>query len=322
MKTRLVRLFIAALVLALMAIVIVQQFGTQFQSDRTQSGTLVSQQGQVSREQDLNKAFKPASFLTIFETDNVLLISGVAEPNTVISIMDANVMRRQFTVNQGGVWSTELSVVPNEIMELTLDMLLDSGAKIMSDETAYRVPLPMIAADQIEITARPALILITSPGGASRLVQSPFGSLPSFGALTLGPIDYDDLGGVIFSGRSNVSGRVRVYVDGNAIGDTRVADDGRWYYIRADTLAVGEYEISAELTPIEGTAVKLTIPFERLAPTYAKSSDESLVKFEKTRWQLRRGLRGGGGQYTVILSPEDVVSFTASEDLSSEEATE
>lgn len=318
MKTRFVRLFIAALGLALIAMLIVQQIGTGFQSEGRQSGNLVSQQGQVSREDDLNKAFKPASFETIFETDNMLLISGIAEPDTVISILDADKSLRQFKVNANGAWSTEIAVMPNEVMELTLNMFLESGTKIMSDETVYRVPLPIMAADQIEITAPPALLLITSPGGASRIVQSPFGALPSLGPLTLGPIDYDDLGGVIFSGRSNVSGRVRVYVDGNAIGDTRVASDGRWYYIRADTLAVGEYEISAELTPVEGTPVIITVPFERLSPTYAKSRDESLVKFEQTRWQLRRGLRGGGGQYTVILSPKSILSPAVSEDIEDE----
>jgi|GEM_PF-2454254 len=306
MKIRFIRLFIVALAIALVSMIIVLNFGGNPQKNAQQATALNLQAGNPQAT-DFNKTFMPASFKSIFEAGDMLMLSGIAEPNTTISILDTETALRQVKVGQDGRWATELSIVPDEIMELSLSMFLETGAKIVSDETAYRVPLPLIAADQIEITSPPALLLITSSGGVSRIYQSPFGAAPSSGPLILGPVDYDDLGGVIFSGSSDVPGRVRIYVDGNAIGDTRVAANGRWYYIRADTLAVGEYDIAAELTPIDSAPFRITVPFERLSPTLAKSANDSFVKFEPKRWQMRRGLRGGGGQYTVILSPDDII---------------
>lgn len=162
----------------------------------------------------------------------------------------------------------------------------------------------MFAEDGVSASG-PALVLLTSPGGASRILQSPFGGRGAEDILSLGPIEYDDLGAVIFSGLAERQGRVRIYIDGNVIGDTRVAPDGRWFYIRADTLAVGDYELVVELTPPNGESVELQQDFERMSPD--SETGPIFVKQDADRWQIRRQLKGGGAQYTTIFAPKDIV---------------
>lgn len=302
MKTRFLRLFIFGLALVILTLVFVQWYDAR--SDRTPIQPVdvaMTSAPSAASNSDKNRAYRPASFEEVTESGQLLSLSGRAEAGSTLSILDGSAIRETFEVPGNGRWSREIAIVKDEIMEITLAMSFEPGFKVMSDETVYRIPFPPVAALQMGMDAPQALILLTTPGGASQAVQSPFSQAPKRGPLTLGPIDYDDMGSVIFSGTSDVPGRVRIYVAGNAIGDTRVADDGRWYYIRADTLSVGKYPIAAELTPREGEPVRITVPMERLSPDEANAPDETYVKFEPRRWQLRRALRGGGGQYTVIL---------------------
>ena len=46
----------------------------------------------------------------------------------------------------------------------------------------------------------------------------------------MGSIDYDESGGVIFSGTSELQGRIRVFANNTAIGEQSVDASGRWFY--------------------------------------------------------------------------------------------
>ncbi len=259
---------------------------------------------------NLNEAYRPANFQTISQVGKEIRIAGTAEPGATVFVLNLSDILRQVQVTDDGKWAANIQVIENEIMEISLQLKLDSERIIQSDEILFRVPFPVPLGDNapenITRTLVPALVLLTSPGGASRILQSPFSPSGPLEPLRLGPIDYDDLGAVIFSGRASLQGRVRIYVNGNAIGDTRVAPDGRWFYIRADTLAVGTYDISVELTPPTGESIRISKAFERLSPDVSQSADETFVKFEPLRWQLRRGLKRGGAQYTTIFAPDEV----------------
>jgi len=269
----------------------------------------------LSVASDLNSSIMPANFRTVVETGNSLGLNGTGEVGAIVSILNNNERLRQVRVNDNGIWSTSIDIVPDQIMEISLILFLETGGKIGSDETVFRVPLPLTginidapragsgAGEIPNISPPPALILVTAPGGPSRIVQSPFGSMPTDGPLSVGPIDYDDLGGVIFSGLSQRPGRVRIYANNSVIGDTGVGPTGRWFYIAGDTVSVGAYDISAELMTNDAVEARIVIPFERLSPALAQSDDDTFVKFEPMRWQLRRRLSGGGAQYTAIFAP-------------------
>jgi len=187
-------------------------------------------------------------------------------------------------------------------------MFVEGGLSVRGDETIYRLPVPRKKdeAKKGQTTSDLALIMVSVPGGPSRIVQSPFGGSPTNGPLTMGPIDYDDSGGVILSGTTEAEGRVRIYAGGEAFGETRVGAGGRWNFIAGNLLPRGEYPLSAELINPDGVKARVSVPFVLLPPS--KNNTQSIsslpdVKYEPFRWQVRRALIGGGHQTTAIFAP-------------------
>lgn len=315
MKTRYFWLILISLLVASSAIAIVQLglSSAQPSEDQTQlspvtpsvvTETDLDTQDINLPEANLNESLSPAAFENLTEQDGQLIITGRGQASAIVTIINNQKAILQSQVDRQGRWSAVIPARNNEIMDLSLRMLSEGGQSIPSDEVLFRVPLPPNTASEVALREPPpAWVLQTRSGRPSRIISSPFGALPSDGPFTLGPIDYDDLGAVIFTGTSRMPGRVRIYVDGNVIGDTQVQANGKWTYIRSDTLSVGRHDIVVELTS-EGEAVaRVAVVLRRLSPEMAQSADELFVHFEKMQWQLRRGLPGGGAQYTAIFAP-------------------
>lgn len=257
-------------------------------------------------------AVRPISFGTISETNGMLRISGSSEAEATVSIVSAGTVAQQTKSDLDGKWSVILPVFGTETQMIDLVMSLPSGDNIRSDETLFRIPYPKDETDigdTIQSASpprqRPALILRTMPGAPSKLIQSPFGSVPTVGPLSLGPIDYDDSGGAVFRGTSERPGRVRLSVEGGGvIGDQPVLDDGQWFFIVGETLPTGTYNVSIRLMSPEMEDVVLTVPFERLSPRRGKQVEGFAVSalYRDDSWQVRRELLGGGAQYTIIFA--------------------
>jgi len=100
-----------------------------------------------------------------------------------------------------------------------------------------------------------------------------------------------------------MDGRIRLYANDTRVGERQVsAEEGRWYFIAADTLPRGKVDVKAQLITEQGIHSEVTVPFERLTNS---GSDEALrVFYEPYSWQIRRRLIGGGIQYTAIFAPE------------------
>jgi hypothetical protein len=253
----------------------------------------------------------PVSFTQIIETNvdgrPVLRLSGIAEPNATIALLDRGERVRQVRVTPQGVWSSVIDVSgPGMAIEAILfdvaesETLDTATTSIRGMETIFRIRQPGDAHAQ-----DPALIMVSAPGAPTQLIQSPFGGQPTNGPLSISAIDYDDTGGVIFSGRSEQAGRVRLYLSNAAIGETRVGSDGRWTYIASSVMPLGEYDVRAELLVGPNDNPVVSVPFERLPPLPDPGTDDGAlsVSFTSYRWQVRRSLIGGGMQSTVIFAP-------------------
>ena len=257
-------------------------------------------------------AVRPISFGEISETNGMLRMSGTSESGATVSIVFAGTVAQQTKTDVDGKWSVVLPVFGTETQMIDLVMSLPNGDNIRSDETLFRIPYPQNvtdADDTIQSASsprqKPALILRTMPGAPSKLIQSPFGTVPTVGPLSLGPIDYDDSGGAVFRGTSERPGRVRLSVEGGGvIGDQPVLDDGQWFFIVGETLPTGTYNTSIRLMTEGMEDVVLTVPFERLSPRRGKQVEGFAVSalYRDDSWQVRRELLGGGAQYTVIFA--------------------
>ncbi len=275
-----------------------------------QNGTVAA--SNLAKLDDPNQSIQPPIFRTISEQENILFLRGTSEADAVVSILGNGERRRQIRANEDGIWETEINVSGDGILALSLTSFLDEDVSFYGDELLIRVIAPQAVIDDAskDETERdslipnqpPALILLTAPGGPSRVVQTPFGSLPSRGALTLGAVEYDDLGGVIFSGFSSQAGRVRIFGDDELIGESRVGNNGRWFLIAGETLPLNSYNLRVQLQEPDGTETNIVVNIQRLPPGQ-NAEITPYVIFNEEVWHVRRKLTGGGVQYTAILSP-------------------
>lgn len=278
----------------------------------------IGTKAELSEMQPAEKAIaiRPPSFTSVSEIEGALRMSGVSEPSATIVLSQGGKRLGETKVDEDGIWSTALPITPRETQAVSLVMLMEDGTRVRSDETLFRIPqfeedidsTPAAVASAIVIPSPsfdvPTLILLTTPGGPSRIFKSPFGGLPISGPLSLGPIDYDDSGGAVFRGSSDRSGRIRLYANGIVIGDAPVQPDGQWFYIIAETLPRGSYDVVVAL--MEGTdeVTRITVPFEKMAFVKNDKPGGGLyVAFSDDRWQVRRDLLGGGAQYTALFAP-------------------
>lgn len=302
------------LVLALFLLVAVQT--TSFFS-RT-PGLTQDNSTAVVTENTVDTGVVPVIFRTISEygngADKQLRLNGTSEPDAVLILLNQNERLRQIKADETGNWSVDVPAEPFEIMVLEIVMFVEGGLNVRGDETVFRIPVPSNDAGE-NADLKTALIMVSAPGGPTRIVQTPFGGSPTDGPLTMGPIDYDDSGGVIFSGTTEEEGRVRIFAGPQAIGETRVGAGGRWYFIAGEgMLPIGEYEIAAELIKPEGVRARVSVDFERLAPSETTEiSYTPDIRYDPFRWQVRRQLLGGGAQYTAIFAPQDADALIVQE---------
>lgn len=272
---------------------------------------------QVSPVADSLIGIQPARFQQISEYMEEgtpkLRLSGDGEVGTLIVLTNRGEKLHQVEVNELGQWGVTLDVEDSP-MVLEAQLYRDENAVgIRSEKTIFRLPVPTgddVAAANYTTNA---LIMMTAPGNPSRIIQSPFGGVPTSGPISLSVIDYDSAGGIIITGTSSLPGRVRIYAEDSVIGDVGIGVSGRWSYIAGRMLPRGEVEIRAELIPAPGLPntpegpLSLSVPFKFLPVMRENETDGSgalSVIFEPLQWQIRRTLIGGGGQSTIIFSPD------------------
>ena len=254
--------------------------------------------------------------ITEFSENNIprLRILGEAEPGAVIIISNRGERMRQVRTNEQGQWALTLGISADPMVLEAQLYTSETGPSIRSEEAIFRVPVPEEENIATSNFITSALIMVTAPGRPTRIVQSPFGGAPTSGPLTLSAIDYDDTGGVIITGVSSRQGRVRLYAQDNVVGETGVDIGGRWSYIAGRMLPRGEWEIRAELIPAgerentENERPSVSVPFALLPPLRAQDGENATtsVNYQPLYWQVRRTLVGGGGQSTVVFSPDVV----------------
>ncbi len=174
-------------------------------------------------------------------------------------------------------------------------MTLEDGQQIRSDQVVV-VAIP-------ETRDSKPLVVLGRPGGASEVLQSPLGDESMEFALLA--IDYDDAGGVIFSGRARPDAGVRVIANGRLVGETTADGIGRWSLVATSALPPGVYDLQIDQLDEEGRVTSvLALPFERVTPEELAAAGPRSVVVQpgNSLWRIARRLYGSGWQYTVIYA--------------------
>jgi nucleoid-associated protein YgaU len=242
-------------------------------------------------------ALAPPTFdIVRVDAAGTAVIAGRGVAASKISLLVNSAPLMDSTADERGEWVAIVQKpLPTGAVELALVMTLEGGRTIRSDQTVV-VNIPPTR------DTKP-LVVLGRPGGASEVLQSPFGDDSMEFALLA--IDYDDAGGVIFSGRAHPEAGVRVIASGKPVGATKADGIGRWSLTATSTLPPGRYDLQVDQLDDRGrvTAV-LALPFERVTPeTLAKAGPNSIiVQPGNSLWRIARRLYGSGWQYTVIYA--------------------
>lgn len=247
---------------------------------------------------DSPEAEAPAPSLPSFDIVRVdrtgyAVIAGRATPGSTVKIY-ANDAPLADTIAEGdGSWaiSTDTPLQAGAV-ELTLEMTTPDGVTIKSDQTII-IYVPQREGD------RP-LVLRTTPGGATEVLQEARDDGVGLGPLSLDTIDYDEQGAVIFSGKAEIGRVVQLFANGQFVGQTSAGDDGRWRLTA--TMPPGVYTLHVIQLDEDGRpAYAIELPFERASMSDVDLRDgKVIVQPGNSLWRIARRAYGRGVQYTVI----------------------
>ncbi len=223
------------------------------------------------------------------------VIAGRAKPGSTVTIY-ANDDELATTPAEGdGSWviatDTPLEAGP---VELSLSMTTEDGLTVRSEETIL-IYVPERAGDV-------PLVLRTTPGGATEVLQDPRDMPEGMGPLTLDVIDYDDSGAVIFSGRAEPGSMVQLFINGGLLGQTQTGENGRWMIAPEAQIPPGVYQLLViQLGPDGRPAYAIELPFERATADQIQLRDgKVVVQPGNSLWRIARRAYGRGAQYTII----------------------
>ncbi len=222
------------------------------------------------------------------------VIAGRGAPGAKMEVLANGEVVSTETVDADGSWSTVLERPINigEPVEFTLRMTTTDGLVLLSEQTVI-VNVP-------EAEGEKPLVLRTTPGGATVVLQRPTDPDVSFGPLALETIDYDASGAVIFAGRAEPTKRVQLFIEGSLIAQARADANGRWSTtanIRPGVYLLRVFQIGADGKP----EYAIELPFERASDeALALRDGQIVIQPGNNLWTISRRVYGSGQQYTII----------------------
>ncbi len=235
----------------------------------------------------------PAFDIVRVDRNGYAVIAGRAKPGATVTVYANDEEIATAEAERDGSWAltvdTPLDAGP---VELSLSMTTDDGLTVRSEETIV-IYVPEREGD------RP-LVLRTTPGGATEVLQDPRDPDVSFGPLSLDAIDYDDSGSVIFSGRADPNRVVQIFANTQPLAQTTSGADKRWS-VEA-SMAPGVYTLYVVQLDENGRPeYALELPFERATADQIDLRDgKVIVQPGNSLWRIARRAYGSGFQYTVI----------------------
>lgn len=223
------------------------------------------------------------------------VIAGRAKPGAKVTVFANDEELATTDADERGEWvvTTETPLESGPV-ELSLSMTMQDGQTIGSEETII-----------IYVPERPGdrpLVLRTTPGGATQVIQEPRDPAGGLGPLTLDTIDYDDSGAVIFTGRAEPERVVQLFINRQFLDQTTSSAEGRWTMAPSQQIAPGVYTLHVVQLDENGRpAYAIEIPFERARPDQIVfRNGKVVVQPGNSLWRIARRAYGRGAQYTII----------------------
>lgn len=292
---RVIIIFVVLLIAAFVGYKALEHYGVLGGNKSSTETTEPAEPAQPEPEAGLSP---PTFDIVRVDRSGFAVIAGRAAPGAHVTVYSNGEELTSTDAIDDGSWAinTETPLKQGPV-ELTLTMRTDDGLEVRSEETIV-VYVP-------ENEGEKPLILRTTPGGATEVLQRPTDPDGSLGPLALDAIDYDDAGSVLFSGRATPDAMVQVFADRRYIGQTQAGKDGKWRM--AASIAPGRYTLQVvQLDAFGKPAYAIEVPFERAAPEDIVIRDgKVVVQPGNNLWRIARTAYGSGFQYTVIYEANE-----------------
>ncbi len=254
------------------------------QAEADRAAELAAQQ----KQDDAAKIIEPSFDIVRIEDDGFALAAGRAKPGATITLSKNGEAAGTTTANERGEWVIVLEEpLDKGSHQITLQSQVKDGQPVASKQAAL-VEIPE-AADQ-----KP-LVVLSDDASASRVLQAPQtaqaedkeGQDPEGPtqtasasqtqepeaepgkkiALSLGAVDYDDNGTLMFSGRVTAGETVRLYVDNSPLADATADKTGSWLAIAQQQIKPGSHNLRIDQIGKDGKPVgRIELPFYREEP--------------------------------------------------------
>lgn len=272
-----------------------QRFGLIDAPPEAEESILTEDETSDAASEEASAPALPSFDIVRVDRSGYAVIAGRAAPNSRVTIYANGEVLAEADAEADGAWAiaidTPLDAGP---VELSLSMVTPDGLTVRSEQTVV-IYVPEQAGDA-------PLVLRTTPGGATEVLQDPRDVGEGLGPLALDVIDYDDSGAVIFSGRASPGSVVQIFINRQFIGQTQANEDGQWMISPDAQVTPGVYQLLVvQLDEAGRPAYAIELPFERASPNAIQLRDgRVVVQPGNSLWRIARRAYGRGARYTII----------------------
>ncbi|WOI54381.1 LysM peptidoglycan-binding domain-containing protein [Parvularcula sp. LCG005] len=269
-----------------------RQFGTEEEVSRP--GVEDTTPNQADGDSEEQEALSLPRFdIVRVDRTGFAVIAGLADAESTVELTANGEVIATETAGPDGSWAISTDTPLREgPVELGLRMTTPDGMTVISEQTVI-IYVPEREGDN-------PVILRTTPGGATEVLQRASDPVGALGPLSILSIDYDDGGNVILAGVAEPRSVVQVFADKQPVGQVSADDDGRWEL--SATIRPGRYTLQIiQLGPDGAPRYAIEVPFEQASLADVQLRDGNvIVQPGNNLWLIARTVYGTGFQYTVI----------------------
>ena len=126
---------------------------------------------------------------------------------------------------------------------------------------------------------------------------------PVVQSISIDVIDYDEMGNIIVSGRTEPNFEVRLYANDFLVGNGFADDLGLWVITPDNVIEPGNYNLRADkVNDVAVVIARAIIPFTRVFPDIlALKKGQVIVQPGNSLWRIARANYGDGFSYSLIF---------------------
>jgi hypothetical protein len=238
------------------------------------------------------------------------VIAGRAAPGAVVVLRDGESELGTVIADGRGEWvllpETPLQPGAHRLNLLTRDS--EQKELASAQEVLVVVPKPGedVAGRPADATAQPLVLRIPRDGGPATVLQKPL-SGGAEAPLGIDSVDWQN-GRIVLEGHAPPQSRIRLALDGKAVGEAVADAGGRWRILPKGGVGMERHALTLEQIDARGAVTaRVEVPLSlqelsALAAEPAKGGDRLLVVQRGTNlWRIARTSYGHGAAYTIIF---------------------